>query len=70
MYRPRIIIDIRFNDGTYTRGIVAHSMEFEPDLHWALKIYLSQTDVFNDNPRLYWGVDRVEVVGYLEKEEK
>ena len=67
MYRPKIIIDIKFRDGTYTRGIVAHSIDYDPNRHWALKIYMNENDVYKDNPRLYWGVDSIEVVGYLNK---
>ena len=62
----RIIIDIEFVDGTFTRGIIAHSIKFEPAEHWNLKIYRTQEDVFKQKPILYWGVKNIEVVGLLD----
>lgn len=64
----KIIIDIEFIDGTYTRGIKAHSIEVRPDKHWQLYIYMTQEDVYRENPRLYWGVEKVTVVGVIDDE--
>ena len=61
-----IIIDIRFHGGLFLRGIVAHSIEFVPGEHWCLKVYKTQEDVFKNNPELYWGVKKIEVLGLKE----
>lgn len=66
---PLIIIDITFNDGTCKRHIKAHSIEFIPDNHWQLKIYITQDDVFKNNPILYWGVEKIEVIGFIDESE-
>lgn len=66
MDKSKIIVDIRYYGGSYNRGIVAHSIEFEPREHWSLKVYETEEDVLKRNPRIYWGVEKVEVVGYKE----
>lgn len=67
MNKPKIIVDIRYCGGSYNRGVIAHSIEFEPSEHWSLKIYETEDDVLKCNPRLYWGVEKVEVIGYVEE---
>lgn len=65
MKTAKIIIDIKFTDGTYSRGIVAHSIEFYPDRYWQLYVYMTQKDVFKHNPRIWYDVEKVEVVGVV-----
>ena len=62
----RIILDIAFEDGTFKRGVIAHSIKFEPWEHWSLKIYKTLDDVFRQNPILYCGVKNIEVIGLLD----
>lgn len=67
MEKVKLIIDIEFIDGTHTWGIEAHSIEVRPDKHWQLYIYMTQEDI-QRNPRLYWGVEKVTVVGVIDDE--
>lgn len=63
MNESQIIVDIRYYGGSYQR-IIAHSIEFEHREHWCLKVYDTQEDFNNHNPRLFWGVEKIKVVGY------
>ena len=59
-----VIIDIEYRDGTTLRGVLAHSLEFEPlENSYNLKVYERLEDVYRHKPKLYADVKKIEVVG-------
>lgn len=59
-----IIIDITYHDETTLRGVIAHSLEYEPmENGYNLKVYESLDDVFRRRAKLFADVKKIEVVG-------
>lgn len=64
IHADTIIIDITYRYETTLRGVIAHSLEFEPlENSYNLKVYETLKDVYMRRPKLYADVKKIEVVG-------